>query len=254
MVTVYNMFMSGTLYIVGTPIGNREDITLRALKVLYSVSVILTEDTRITDRLFSMYDEELLGALGLADSQQKPRLVRFGEHTERKRVPQVVEWLEQGYDVALVSESGMPLVSDPGFVLVREIIAKGLKIEVVPGPSALTSAMVVSGLPVDQVLFLGFLPKKTGKRKKIWEKLNYLREDGALHPTVMIYESPFRLKKTLEEILLEVGDVEVALVAELTKKYEKVLRGKASEVIGDLPEKVKGEWVILLNLKSPAKS
>jgi 16S rRNA (cytidine1402-2'-O)-methyltransferase len=243
----------GRLFLVGTPIGNREDMTWRALRVLFSVEVILCEDTRATKKLLGLYEDDLLKALGI--ERRMARLERFDEVVERKKTPQVIEWLKQGRQIALVSKAGMPLISDPGFVLVREVIRQaqgeleGVEVEVVPGPSALTAAIARGGLSVDQVLFLGFLPKKKGKRDKVWQGLRQMRDQGGVRPTVVIFESPYRLLKTVKEVEEELGDPEVALGGELTKVYEKVWRGKASRVKGLISGKVRGEWVILVSLR-----
>jgi len=244
--------MKGKFYIVGTPIGNREDITLRALKTLYSMDVVLCEDTRATGKLLGLYEKELLDVLEIGGDI--PRLERFDDKVEKRRVVEVLEWLGRGKSVALVSNAGMPLVSDPGFLLVCECWEQGIVVEVIPGPSALTAAMSVAGVPVDKVMFLGFLPKRPGKRSKVWRDLIKLRENEIVIPTVVIYESPFRLKKTVEEIVGELNNPEVVLVGELTKMHEQVIRGRASEVLKELDEKAKGEWVIKISSKLKAKS
>lgn len=236
----------GTLYIVGTPIGNREDISLRALRILNSVDIILCEDTRMTDKLLRLYPEDLLKSLGI--SSEHKHLVRFDESAEKQKTPEVIRWLEEGKNIALVSDAGMPLISDPGFVLVRECQERGVDIEVVPGPTAMAAAVAIAGMPVHQLLFLGFLPKKGGKRNKVWEGLRQIKKDENLSPTAIFYESPFRIQKLVEEIGKELEAVEVAAVGEITKLHEKVFRGTPHEVAEKLKTSSKGEWVVLVRM------
>ena len=221
--------MGGTLFIVSTPIGNIKDITLRAIEALGEVDYILCEDTRITGHLLNEY-------------QINKRMVAFNDFNEEKMIGSVVGDLGKGLSIALVSDAGTHLISDPGFKLVREVASKNIKIEVLPGANAAIAALAVSGLPTDKFLFLGFLPKKVGKREKL---LTDAKEAvSKVKATVIIYESPFRVIKTLAQIKNVFGDIDFVVCRELTKMHEEVLRGKISEII--LKVKTKGEFVILI--------
>ena len=215
------------LYIVSTPIGNLRDVTLRALDVLKAVDGIICEDTRQTQKLLSHYEI-------------KKQLVSFHEHSGSERVQEIISQLQEGKSMALVSDGGMPLISDPGFPLLREAIQKGISVEALPGPSAVTTAVAVSGLPTEQFSFFGFLPTKSAARGKI---LASLRERSE---TLVFYESPFRLLKTLVQMKEIFGDREAVVARELTKKFEEVSRGYLSELIAKFSKKkVLGEIVIL---------
>jgi 16S rRNA (cytidine1402-2'-O)-methyltransferase len=218
----------GALYVVSTPIGNLEDITLRAIAILRSVDLVAAEDTRKT--------KFLLDHLGI----QKP-LVSYYSQVEARRTPALLTQLAQGKSVAIVTDAGTPGISDPASVLIRGALEKGIGVIPVPGPSALLAALVVSGLQMDRFVFEGFLPVKKGRKSK-WEQLR--SEDR----TIIIYESPFRILKTLEEILQYLGDRPVAVARELTKKFEEVARGNASAVLESLKRKPpKGEYVVVVS-------
>ena len=216
----------GILYVIGGPIGNLEDITLRALKVLRSLDVLLCEDTRRTRIILDKY--------GI-----KVKTLSYNEHNEIKRIPEVMELLEAGHKVGIMSDAGTPCISDPGYRLVREARKRGFKVSPVPGPSAVVAALSVSGLPTDSFAFEGFLPRKKEKRRK---KLQELAEERR---TVVIYESVHRIERLLEELQEIFGDREVCLARELTKLHEEVLFGKLSEVREKL-KTVKGEFVITI--------
>src|SRR5512139_3491659 len=201
----------GTLYIVSTPIGNLEDISLRALHILKEVDLIAAEDTRHTGLLLKHF--------GI----QTP-LTSYFQGNELKKKEFILSKLRQGYRVALVSDAGTPGISDPGFRLIQTVIADQIPIVPIPGPSAVIAALSVSGLPTDAFLFKGFLPHKS-KKKRDW--LNELRE---VRETLIFYESPHRILETLKDIFDILGDREMALVRELTKIYEEVLRGRVIEV------------------------
>ncbi len=220
--------MSGVLYIVATPIGNLEDITLRALRILKEVDLIACEDTRHSLRLLQHYEI------------RKP-LVSYFEHNKMVRGERIIQELESGKSVALVSDAGTPGISDPGYNLVVSAIAKGIPVVPIPGSSAAIAALSAAGLPTDQFHFVGFLPVKEGKKRKLLESL---KEDPG---TLVFYESPFRVKKTLKLCLDIFGDRPAVAVHELTKIHEGFFRGKISEVldlIQEVPEK--GEWVLLI--------
>ncbi|MGH2636694.1 MAG: 16S rRNA (cytidine(1402)-2'-O)-methyltransferase [Actinomycetota bacterium] len=220
--------MSGILYVVGTPIGNLGDMTDRARQVLGSVDTLAAEDTRHTGRLLSRF--------GI-----KRRIVSLFEGNERERTGELLQRLREGRDVALVTDAGMPTISDPGFRVVRACVEDGIEVRVVPGPSAVTAALVVSGLPVDRFVFEGFLPRKAGERR---ERLRLLAGDPR---TVVLFESPLRVVALLRDVLSELGDRRVALARELTKLHEEVVRGRASEVLARFAgSEPKGEVVLVI--------
>lgn len=235
--------MANSLYLISTPIGNREDITLRALKSLFSADILLCEDTRKTSNLLNFYQQEpYLGTL--MNHYSTPKLVSFHEHNEETRIPQVLSWLKKELIVGLVSNAGTPTISDPGFKLVRQCQKEGYKVVGIPGASASTTALSISGLPTDKFLFLGFLPKKPGKKKNLLKKI----QETALGCTVIIYESPLRICKTLKIIKDIFGDIEVVLARELTKLHEQVDKKPASHWLKNLSaKKLKGEIVILFH-------
>ena len=231
----------GKLSIVSTPIGNLEDITLRAIKVLGSVDVVACEDTRKTGILLSKISNS---QFPITNSKARPKLLSYFEGNEERRIPQIISLLKQGKDVALVSNAGTPLVSDPGFKLVRECIKEGIKIEPIPGPSAVLTALVSSGLPTDKFLFLGYLPKRKGKREKILRGCTSIFR--IIEVAVILFESPHRLLQTLKEIKTILGDVEIVICRELTKMHEEIKRGKITEMIKHYREKApKGEVTVL---------
>lgn len=221
--------MHGTLFIVSTPIGNLKDITLRAIDTLNLVDYVLCEDTRVSRKLLSAYDIS-------------KELVVINDFNEEKVIDRIILDLEAGKNLALISDAGTPLVSDPGFKLVREAVANDIKVEAIPGANAVTTALTVSGLPSDKFLFLGFLPKKDGKRVELLKKTK--DAVSLVKSTVIIYESPFRVVKTLEQIKEAFGDINVVVCRELTKMHEEVVRGKISEISAKI--KLKGEFVILI--------
>ena len=224
--------MSGTLYLVATPIGNLGDVSARAVETLKSVDVIACEDTRQTGKLLAHY------------SISKP-LVSLHDHNERQRTPQLIEQLKSGQSIALVSDGGTPLVSDPGWLLVRKAIDAGIAVSWIPGPTALIGGLVLSGLPTERFVFEGFLPAKSGQRRK---RLEALKDEAR---TVVLYESPHRVVKTLTEIRDVLGDIQIACARELTKMFEEVRRGSVSELIGHFEQKTpKGEFVIVLSARS----
>jgi 16S rRNA (cytidine1402-2'-O)-methyltransferase len=218
----------GTLYVVSTPIGNLEDITVRAISILRGVDIVAAEDTRKT--------KILLDHLGIHTS-----LVSYYSQVEERRTPQLLTRLAEGRSVAIVTDAGTPGISDPASVLIRGALEKGIVVVPVPGPAALLAALVVSGLPMDRFVFEGFLPVKKGRKSK-WEDLQ-LEER-----TIIIYESPFRIVKTLEDILRYLGDRPIAVARELTKKFEEVERGSASAVLASLKRKrPRGEYVVVVS-------
>ena len=220
--------MTGHLYVVGTPIGNLADLSQRARETLGSVDLVAAEDTRRTGRL--------LAHLGL-----KVRMLSFFEGNERQRIDELLDRLREGERVALVSDAGMPAVSDPGFRLLRAAVDAGVEISVVPGPSAVTAALVVSGLPTDRWVFEGFLPRRPSERR---ERLRGLAHDPR---TVVLFESPLRVITLLRDVLVELGDRRAAVARELTKLHEEVVRGRISEVLASLLDtEPRGELVVVI--------
>jgi 16S rRNA (cytidine1402-2'-O)-methyltransferase len=220
--------MAGTLYLVGTPIGNLGDMTDRARETLRQVDLVAAEDTRRTGRL--------LTAFGI-----KARTVSLFEGNERARTQELLDALRGGDDVAIVSDAGMPAVSDPGFRIVRACVEAGIDVRVVPGPSSVIAALVVSGLPSDRWVFEGFLPRRAGERRA---RLQALRHDER---TVVLFESPHRLATLLRDVLVELGDRRAAVARELTKLHEEVVRGRVAEVLAALGDlEPKGEVVVVL--------
>src|SRR5215472_16186509 len=204
--------MSGTLFIVATPIGNLEDITARALRVLGEVAVIAVEDTRRTAHLLARY------AITTPTTS-------LHEHNETRKTPALIGRLQAGDSVALVSDAGTPLVSDPGQHLIRTAIDSGIRIESIPGPSAVVTALAASGFDTQPFSFLGFPPTRSTDRKRWLERLS-----GA-DATVVFFESPHRIRQTLEDIRTRVGDIQIVLARELTKVHEYLVRGPISTVL-----------------------
>jgi 16S rRNA (cytidine1402-2'-O)-methyltransferase len=218
----------GTLYIVSTPIGNLEDMTMRAVRVLKEVSLIAAEDTRRTGLLLKHFDI------------QTP-LTSFFEGNEQKKGDFILSKLTGGDSIALVSDAGTPGISDPGFRLIQKAIEEEIPVVPIPGPSAVIAALSVAGLPTDAFLFRGFLPHKSKRRRDLLQELEGLRE------TLVFYESPYRISGTLQDILDILGDREVVLARELTKIYEEILRGKVSEIQRQITgRKLKGEITLVI--------
>ena len=219
----------GTLFVVATPIGNLKDITLRAIEVLSSVDSIVCEDTRVTNKILRRFDI-------------KSNLISCNEFSEQKKISKIVDLLSCGLDVALVSDAGTPCISDPGFRLISYIRENKKDIDIVsiPGASALTASISISGLPSDSLYFVGFLPKKKGRSKK----LKYL---ASINSTLIIYESPFRVIKTLEDIYNIFGNRKLFIVREMTKMHESVYYGDLKHfLLQDEAVKNKGEFVLVV--------
>jgi len=217
----------GTLYVVSTPIGNLDDISFRAVKTLSFVDLIAAEDTRKTKILLDHY------------KISKPMLSYF-DHNERYRASQLIEKLLHGQSVALVSDAGTPGISDPAYRIVKESIDHGIAVVPIPGASALLAALVVSGLPTNNFVFEGFLPFKKGRKTKL-ESLKFEKR------TIVLYESPHRIIKTLHELIDHLGDRQLVVAREVSKKFEEFLRGRASEVLERLSlSSPRGEFVVLI--------
>lgn len=216
------------LFIVPTPVGNLGDMTLRAIETLKSVDLILAEDTRTSSFLLKHF--------GIERPLQSHHL-----HNEHKMVERIAERIAAGQSIALISDAGTPAISDPGFLLVRACVRKGISVECLPGPTALIPALVVSGLPCDRFFFEGFLPPKKGRQKR-------LAELAALGVTVVFYESPYRVKKLMEELTVHFGPGRpVAVVREISKKFEEIVRGTAAEVATHYAQtEPRGEFVVVV--------
>ena len=218
----------GTLYIVATPIGNLEDITLRALRVLRECDLIAAEDTRRTRKLLAAYDI-------------KTSLTSLHDQNEAQKSTSLITEMQSGKSVACVSDAGTPAISDPGYVLVREAIARGIRVVPIPGPSAVIAALSASGLPTDSFVFHAFLPSRSGKRRQ------FLQSVAGEEKTMVCYESPNRLVAALHDILSILGDRTVVVFRELTKLYEEVFRGTVTDVLASVEgKKVKGEITLII--------
>jgi 16S rRNA (cytidine1402-2'-O)-methyltransferase len=225
------------LYLVATPIGNLEDVSLRALRVLASVEALACEDTRRTRVLLTRH--------GI---RTPPTLFSLHEHNENRALQRVIGLLEQGIDVALCSDAGQPLISDPGFPTVREVVSRGHSVEVVPGPSAVIAALAVSGLPVSTFTFKGFPPRKAGVRRRFLEQ-----ERESIH-TLVFFESPRRVGVLLAEALEVYGDRAACICVELTKKFEEVRRGSLAELLEQVGTRpLKGEVTVVVAPSSRAE-
>jgi len=223
------MEKTNALYVVATPIGNLDDITYRAVSILKTVDVVFSEDTRQTKKLFDRY-------------QITTPLKSYRDQNHDRALQEIIGLLEVGKTLALVSDSGTPLISDPGYKLVRAIIDAKYLVVPIPGPSAAIAGLSGSGLPTDKFTFLGFLPKSRGKRTEI------LKEFGKSDATLVIYESPYRVVKLMEEIIATLGDREVCLACEITKLFEKFDRGRASDLLTRLAsQKIRGEYTVLIS-------
>ncbi len=206
------------LYIISTPIGNLRDITLRAIDILTYVDILLCEDTRKSGLL--------LKELGI---KNKPELVSFYDEVEAQKIPEIIKWLESGKKVGLVSDAGTPLLSDPGWLLLKRCQEKGIPYTAVPGASAVINGLVLSGLPIGRFSYLGFLPKKSGDRRKILEQ--YKNIEGSK----VVYESPLRVEKLIEEIKEIYGEkTEIRIVREMTKKFEEVKKNWDGDTRGEV--------------------
>ena len=220
--------MPGTLFVVATPIGNLEDVSARALRVLREATVIAAEDTRRTAQLLARF------AIPTPTTS-------LHEHNEKKKMAALVERLQRGEAIALVSDAGTPTISDPGLQLIRAAIEAGVRVEPIPGPSAAMAALAVSGLPTDTFTFLGFPPVKGSERSRWFDEVR------AAGRTVVFFEAPHRIRQTLQQLLDALGDAEIAVGRELTKAHEELVRGPISSVIGSLGEP-RGEYTVVVDV------
>ena len=219
--------MAGKLFIVASPIGNMGDITLRALEVLKDVSYILSEDTRETQKLLNYFEI------------QKTQ-ISYRDQNHVQVLAKILDLMESGNDLAILSDRGTPLISDPGYKLVREVIGKGYEVVSIPGPSSVNASLVISGLPTDKFCFLGFLPRTESQRVKIIQKY------GELDSTLIFFESPYRILKLLEEVKKTLGNREVCVVKELTKLHEEIYRFNLSD-LDKTKIDLRGEFVVLVS-------
>jgi 16S rRNA (cytidine1402-2'-O)-methyltransferase len=222
------------LYIVATPIGNLEDMTFRAVKILNEVDLILAEDTRVSKKLLSHF--------GITTP-----LCTYHDFNKEKMTPLLVERLKKGETMALISDAGTPGIADPAFNLVRAAIKEQIAVVPIPGVSAFVAALVCSGLPTDRFVFENFLPHKSSQRRKLLESLK------SEHRTIIFYETPHRIVKVLQEIDEILGDIQVVIAREITKLYEQFLRGSAKEILEHFRSTPpRGEMVVLINIRIPA--
>ncbi|MDH3494591.1 MAG: 16S rRNA (cytidine(1402)-2'-O)-methyltransferase [Acidobacteriota bacterium] len=228
--------MSGTLYLVSTPIGNMDDLSLRAVEILRTVDMVACEDTRRTGKLLKYFD-------------LRKKLISFHEHNENRRREEIVSLILQGKSIALVSDAGTPCISDPGYGLVEAVRQTGAKVTVIPGPTAFVSALVLSGLPTDALYFGGFLPSKSGARKKL------LREVAGIRATLIFFESARRLASSLSDCASVLGARRAAVVREITKLHEETITGDLLELAGRIKaEPPKGEIVLVIDRDTPVTS
>ncbi|MBW3565251.1 MAG: 16S rRNA (cytidine(1402)-2'-O)-methyltransferase [Acidobacteria bacterium] len=219
----------GSLHLIGTPIGNLGDLSERAARAIRECDLLLCEDTRVVSKLLRH-----IGA--------SPPTESFHEHSEREKVARIADRIESGDSVALVSDAGLPLISDPGFPLVREVISRGLRVEAIPGPFAGVLALVLSGLPPSPFAFLGFLPRRSAERRALFRRIQ------EMEMTVIVYESPHRIVRALEDLAAEWPQAEIAVARELTKLHEEVVRGSAAEVVDQLRgrDRIRGEITLVI--------
>lgn len=226
------MTEKGVLYIVSTPIGNLEDITFRAIRILKDSSLIAAEDTRRSKVLLSHYNIST-------------PTISYYEHNRYTRIPKLIDHLIDGEDIALITDAGTPGISDPAYRLIRAAINSDCRVESIPGASASLAALVASGLPTDRFIFEGFLPHKKGRKGKL-EKVK------DIDATIIFYESPNRLVRTLNDILEYIGDRPIAIGRELSKKFEEIMRGRVSDILSHYnTNKPKGEFVIVIGKDDP---
>jgi len=227
--------MTGTLYIVSTPIGNLEDLTYRAHRILQEVHIIAAEDTRHTQKLCGHYE------IGTT-------LTSYHDFNKEEKTPVLLEKIREGQSIALVSDAGTPLISDPGYYLLTRAIAEGMPVVPIPGPSAILTALAVSGLPTDAFRYEGFLPKKSGARSRV---LQALAEEPR---TIILFETPHRIKATLGEIQEIFGNRQLVIARELTKNYEEIIRGSAEEILKKYKtQSPKGEMTLVIAGKPKPK-
>lgn len=224
---------TGRLILVSLGIGNAQDVSLRALEALKTATTVLAEDTREILKFYRIHNLEI------------PKLVSYRDQTHARSLPNVLSALRSGEDLLLVSDRGTPAISDPGYLLVRDVVAAGFEVDSIPGPTAVIDALILSGLPTDRFAFLGFLPRTASKQRKL------LAQYTNIATTLIMYESPFRVKALIESIAQVFGNAASVVVArELTKQYQQLLRGEARELLLQLKLPIKGECVVLVDTRS----
>ncbi len=233
----------GILSVVATPIGNLDDITVRAIKTLFAADSILCEDTRKTGLLIEQLTKRY-GEQFDASVEHKPKLISYYDEIEQKMLPEIIDRLLSGDDIALVSDAGTPLISDPGFRLVRECVKRGIRVESVPGASAILTALTSSGLPTDKFFFLGYPPEKQSARLKLFSTIKDI--NAALSSSYLFYCAPHKLVHTLEDLETALPDIELVIARELTKVHEEVWKGTPKDARGHFTDP-KGEFVIVFH-------
>lgn len=231
-----NVEAIGILYVIGTPIGNLEDISYRAVRILKEVNLLVCEDTRHSQILFNRYGV-------------KTRYVSYHQHSKITKIDYIISELKADKNVAMISDAGTPGICDPGGVLIAEAVKHGIKIVPIPGPAALTSLLSISGFPADSFLFLGYLPKKKGRQTLF---RNLMKAGNLqLYQSIVLYVSPYQLMRTLRDLQLVVGNREIVIGRELTKKFEEIFRGKLHHAIEYFNKSTpKGEFVMAIKTKS----
>lgn len=240
----------GNLYVVSTPIGNLEDISYRAVKTIFEADYIACEDTRRTGLLLQNIEKKFdLSSVDSTENKLHPHLISYYEQNELQRIPEIIALLQNDKNVALISDAGTPAVSDPGFKLIREAVKEKIKVISVPGASSVLVALTSSGLPTDKFTFAGYPPRKPGHRKTFFE--NIKSSQVYLKTTIILFEAPHKIVKTLTEMQEIFGDIDVVLARELTKVHEEMRREKISESLLHFQKKEpRGEFVILFNMHS----
>lgn len=231
------------IYLIATPIGNKKDISLRALERLFSLDVLFCEDTRKTKTLLDFYTNNYQTFL---QNGKMPKLISYFEHNENQRISLIEKLVSENKKIALVSNAGTPTVSDPGFRLTEFAKKNNIEVTILPGACAFVSAWAVSGLPTDNILFLGFLPRKISKQEKIWKDI----KKSEIDKTVVFYESPFRFFKTLEGLKKDFGNIEITVAREMTKKFEEIVCGKIDDINKYFKKGIKGEIVLLFRFEA----
>ncbi|KKS90530.1 MAG: Ribosomal RNA small subunit methyltransferase I [Microgenomates group bacterium GW2011_GWA2_44_7] len=230
----------GKLYIVSTPIGNLGDISKRMIETLTEVDLVLCEDTRRTGKL--LHELQI----------PKKDFLSFTDYNEKAKTPFVIEMLNSGKNIALLSDGGTPLISDPGYYLIKQAILNNIPLDIIPGPSAVVSAVVLSGLPSDRILFWGFLPKKPGNKREVFKQYRLLTEVTPI--TIVFYESPFRIRESITLLDDQFPNCTLVILRELTKLHQEILRGYPKEILYQLSSNPKGEITAVLRLNIDPKS
>lgn len=233
----------GVLSLVSTPIGNMEDISLRAIQTLFTADVIACEDTRRTGHFLTQLRERF-PAVVAESGDNRPALIAYYDQVEENVLPELIEELKNGKNVALVSDAGTPLISDPGYRIVQAALVRGIPVTSVPGANAAVTALTVSGMPTDRFLFLGYLPEKQGKRTELLTSCKSMTGSWDRPPTVILYVAPHKLLTTLSDIRAVFGDLSIAIARELTKLHEEVFRGTVTEAEARFTQPL-GEMVLL---------